>query len=89
MTITIYETSERYTADTEQGLRDRAIVCHNAQRPAGRVLRATTIEGPVEAADMGFGVWGGRIAGTDGVFPPSDILTFARRGERGLSIVEG
>lgn len=79
--ITIYETRELVPTE-EHG--DRWITMYNARRPQARVRRAIVIAGPVVEADLGYGVWGGQLA--DGAYAPHDILLFACRSERGLSI---
>lgn len=86
--ITIYETKEQYRNVDNRLVWGRM---SNALKPDGKVTRTVEIAGPVEAADMGFGVWGGRVAGLDGgvggVQSPSAVVEMAERGEHGLSIV--
>lgn len=56
-----------------------------ALNASGKGEVVALVAGPVELADMGYGAEGGKIG--DDVYALRDVLAFARRGERGLSVI--
>lgn len=57
--------------------------CYNA---SGKGKAVATVDGPVAVCDLGFGCDGGLIDGQSWAL--RDVLDMAKRGERGLSLVE-
>lgn len=57
---------------------------YHALNASGKGTRVALVAGPVTKDSLGHDSDGGRL--DDGVYVLRDILAFARRGERGLSI---